>query len=59
MFKQVTSELLMVRPSNFSSNYETLKTNNSDVELFLFDGGHEIPYDLIKTIEKALNQWLV
>ena len=41
MFKQVTSELLMVRPTNFSSNSETLETNKFQSGL-KNDDSHEL-----------------
>ena len=33
MYKQVTSQLLMVRPANFSSNTETQETNKFQLTL--------------------------
>ena len=50
MFKQVTSELLMVRPTNFSSNSETLETNKFQSGL-KNDDSHELLQSL------ALNEF--
>ena len=42
MHSQVTSELLMVRPANFSSNIETLKSNNFQERLQKTDSKNNI-----------------
>ena len=42
MHKQVTSQLLMVRPANFSSNIETLETNKFQTGLNVNDSQESI-----------------
>lgn len=54
MHSQVTSELLMVRPANFSSNIETLKSNNFQEGLQKTDSKNNIQSLALIEFEKML-----
>ena len=54
MHSQVTSELLMVRPANFSSNIETLKSNNFQERLQKTDSKNNIQSLALIEFEKML-----
>ena len=55
MHKQVTSQLLMVRPANFSSNIETLETNKFQSGLNVSDSQESIQSLAIKEFDNMVN----
>ncbi len=38
---------------------KSLNTNELEVELFRFDGGHEIPQEIMPSFLRVLNNWLI
>ena len=54
MHSQVTSELLMVRPANFSRNIETLRSNNLQERLQKTDSKNNIQSLALIEVEKML-----
>jgi len=55
MHKQVTSQLLMVRPANFSSNTETLETNKFQSGLNINDSQESIQSLAIEEFDNMVN----
>ena len=55
MQKQVTSQLLMVRPANFSSNTETLETNKFQSGLNINDSQESIQSLAIEEFDNMVN----
>ena len=55
MHKQVTSQLLMVRPANFSSNTETLETNKFQSGLNVNDSQESIQSLAIEEFDNMVN----
>ena len=55
MHKQVTSQLLMVRPANFSSNLETLETNKFQSGLSVSDSQESIQSLAIEEFDNMVN----
>jgi hypothetical protein len=55
MHKQVTSQLLMVRPANFSSNIETLETNKFQTGLNVNDSQESIQSLAIEEFDNMVN----
>ena len=55
MHKQVTSQLLMVRPANFSSNTETLETNQFQSGLNVNDSQESIQSLAIEEFDNMVN----
>ena len=55
MHKQVTSQLLMVRPANFSSNLETLETNKFQSGLSVSDSQESIQSLAIEEFDNMIN----
>ena len=55
MHKQVTSQLLMVRPANFSSNLETLETNKFQSGLSVSDSRESIQSLAIEEFDNMIN----
>ena len=55
MNKQVTSELLMVRPANFSSNIESIETNKFQSGLNIDDSQELIQSLAIKEFDNMVN----
>ena len=55
MHKQITSQLLMVRPANFSSNIETLETNKFQSSLSSSESQESIQSLALKEFDNMVN----
>ena len=39
--------------------FNILKQNQIDTELFVFDGGHEIPHNLLSKMQMSISRWIL